>query len=1203
MKLNQLTIHNIASIKDATIRFDAQPLSSSEVFLITGKTGAGKSTILDAICLALYADTPRLDSTNMQGNMADQEKVVKVDDPRQLMRRNTGEAFVQLTFKGANGVSYEATWSVARSRNKPDGNLQAKKWTLKNMLSDITYNRDEEIKAEIRKAIGLDFKQFCRTTMLAQGEFTRFLNSKDDDKADILEKITGASIYSRIGKRIFDMTKEHKEEWLQEEQKIEANKPMSDDEVAAKKAEIVRLDKEREANNTLVQQEQTKAAWLTKEQELAQKTTEAKTSLARIEQQIGGDEFRKDDLLLQLWQSTTEARGWAVDRQAALSSKEKLLKEMKKMQADYLQLHAALDFSVQEAERNARRISELTAALNKEAGRKPLYENMQGITSQLQLMLDSSRKERETQMQMERTTQTLNQQLIPKHEEAKKKLAEGAQKLEAQSKRIGTEEAALEQLQLPAKRQQSEEMSALKRNICSAREAVSHCADELRRDWELRRNLQETATQITQKRQEAEAMKPKVLAAEQVVQTLQETFQMEQEKVSDWAKRMRVKLHVGDVCPVCQRTIETELPHEQALAELVAISEQKLKQAMTARDTLLQARQAAEADIKALENSLTIQRKALSDSEALVRAKERTTQAISDCMFDKYAQMLNIEIQSLEQSIEQWNILLSSASNDEKAIPADIKRHADSLLGELDSWEEKTEVRCVALRQEIAAAERQELEVKKLRKEQEALRTTQDRLMAEMQEAEKRVIKAQNDLNATGAIQKAEKENYGRAKRQVAALMGESFDAQAWRCNWEESPAEFISELRGATLSFNKDTEELRNRQQEQEKMSERQANLEAVLRSIGQLVPEWEQGEQAAQPFTPPFRPTLIMQQANSLLSNVSSTQELISQNTARMSETEQLLHSYIEQHPTEMSGIMQVCGVPESSTPPTFDEQIACINRLANKDPQSIELTKMRVESVKQHHIKLIALQQEAVKQQESHLLLKPKMEQEETLEAVLLHTKELTAKGEEQNKQKGAVLRDLELDNEVRKKTMELREKANRLNLLYQRWDRLNQLLGDATGGKFRKIAQSYVLSNLLHAANGYLRSLTDRYTLHVRPGSFAISLSDAYQGYTLRAATTLSGGESFLVSLALALALSDIDSHLSVDTLFIDEGFGTLSGEALQNAVSTLRSLHAKAGRHVGIISHVKELKECIPVQICVEQEGYNSSSQVKVEVVL
>ena len=182
------------------------------------------------------------------------------------------------------------------------------------------------------------------------------------------------------------------------------------------------------------------------------------------------------------------------------------------------------------------------------------------------------------------------------------------------------------------------------------------------------------------------------------------------------------------------------------------------------------------------------------------------------------------------------------------------------------------------------------------------------------------------------------------------------------------------------------------------------------------------------------------------------------------------------------------------------------------------------------------------------------------------------------------------------------MTLQEEENRLGKLYQRCDRLNQLLGDATGGKFRKIAQSYVLSNLLHSANGYLRSLTDRYTLHVRPGTFAISLSDAYQGNTQRAATTLSGGESFLVSLALALALSDIDSHLSVDTLFIDEGFGTLSGEPLQNAISTLRTLHAKAGRHVGIISHVEELKECISVQIRVEQEGNNSCSQVNVKVV-
>ena len=128
---------------------------------------------------------------------------------------------------------------------------------------------------------------------------------------------------------------------------------------------------------------------------------------------------------------------------------------------------------------------------------------------------------------------------------------------------------------------------------------------------------------------------------------------------------------------------------------------------------------------------------------------------------------------------------------------------------------------------------------------------------------------------------------------------------------------------------------------------------------------------------------------------------------------------------------------------------------------------------------------------------------------------------------------------------------------------------------------------------------MRTLTDRYTLQVVPGSFVITLADAYQGNVSRAASTISGGESFLVSLSLALALSDIGQQLKVDTLFIDEGFGTLSGEPLQNAINTLRMLRKKAGRHVGIISHVEELQERIPVQIRVEQQGHNSHSVVRI----
>ncbi len=144
-----------------------------------------------------------------------------------------------------------------------------------------------------------------------------------------------------------------------------------------------------------------------------------------------------------------------------------------------------------------------------------------------------------------------------------------------------------------------------------------------------------------------------------------------------------------------------------------------------------------------------------------------------------------------------------------------------------------------------------------------------------------------------------------------------------------------------------------------------------------------------------------------------------------------------------------------------------------------------------------------------------------------------------------------------------------------------------------------SQSYVLTSLIHSANSYIKTLTDRYTLQVTPGTFIISIEDAYQGFVSRAASTISGGESFLVSLSLALALSDIGQTLSVDTLFIDEGFGTLSGVPLQNAINTLRSLHIKAGRHVGIRSHVEELQERIPVQIQVNQEGNNSCSKIKI----
>ena len=200
---------------------------------------------------------------------------------------------------------------------------------------------------------------------------------------------------------------------------------------------------------------------------------------------------------------------------------------------------------------------------------------------------------------------------------------------------------------------------------------------------------------------------------------------------------------------------------------------------------------------------------------------------------------------------------------------------------------------------------------------------------------------------------------------------------------------------------------------------------------------------------------------------------------------------------------------------------------------------------------------------------------------------------------NQDYGAKKKTLDDDKMKKEGAEELRLKAEEARKEYDRWQRVNAYIGDANGTKFQKIAQSYILGSLLHSANVYLQRLAPRYTLKAVPGTLYISLEDAYQGFSTRGTDSLSGGESFLVSLALALALADIGDTLSVDTLFIDEGFGTLSGQSLTNAITTLRTLHSQSGRHVGVISHVDEVKANIPVQIQVIQEGNNSSSCIQI----
>ena len=175
----------------------------------------------------------------------------------------------------------------------------------------------------------------------------------------------------------------------------------------------------------------------------------------------------------------------------------------------------------------------------------------------------------------------------------------------------------------------------------------------------------------------------------------------------------------------------------------------------------------------------------------------------------------------------------------------------------------------------------------------------------------------------------------------------------------------------------------------------------------------------------------------------------------------------------------------------------------------------------------------------------------------------------------------------------------EKTNEQEKEYRKWEALSDIFGDNEGRKFRKIAQSFILSDLIRNANTYLSRLSDRYVLDNQNGSLTITVRDLFQGGAERSVNTLSGGETFLVSLSLALGLSSLSrSAMQVGTLFIDEGFGTLSSDYLNVVMETLENLHQIGGKKVGIISHVESLRERIPTKILVTRQG-NSASRVEV----
>ena len=1132
MKIKKLHIYNIASIEDETIDFTAPPLSDSDVFLITGKTGSGKTTILDAICLALYRTTPRLwqctgvKVENNSDNLA-------LDDPRQLMRRNTGEAFVTLAFEGIDGHEYEAEWHVQRGRKKkPNVSLDPATWALRDFTSGHTYTgrgeKVNEVRQAVLQAVGLDFGQFCRTTMLAQGEFTRFLKSNEKEKVEILEKITRFTEYTLIGRRIYEITSAKKKAWDEAVMKAQ-DTGLDEDTLAAlqeeiKDAECLMKQQARERERLARMQQ-----WLVSDALLKKEQREAEDALQRAEASIQTEEFRQTEQTVGRWRETADARNALREKKEADAAVRHYQQQRAGYAMAYQNLLDGIAFCEKLHSEKNDACRQVGLYLAQNAPKEALYDQAGRIALQLnQVAADRSRISSE-QNRIAAGRRKLSEDVMPRYVEAEKALAGITETMIQCENDIKAREQQLEAMDMNLLYKQYQQLAVMV-GLSDHAEKLLNNLQAVRKAYDERgRKLAQTLEELEAKAGRVSLLAPSLAAAKARMEASEALLRKHNNTVEKWAVHMRQSLQVGDVCPVCRQPITGTLPAETVIQEMYLQAKEQHEADRRAHDDLERSMNRLTAEINAERNAYQRDKQAYDSDRSVVEAERGVADVCRQCGIAAISDDIRGQLQSLRQSFLQQ--------------------------GE-------------ALKTRIAEGEKKEKEIRTLRSSLATMKQKRDTLLQPaFDKCREEKEKCEKGIETSDILVATTQEALARTIRAISACVPEE--------EWTTNPKGYAAALSAAARTYHDRQQERHTLEKELEQLSALVQGARDIQRIILSALPEWQRME-----ATGCRRNNALIAELNKLAGEVTSNIALSRKASDTLANVQQQLEAFLARNPAMTLDVLE--GLYALSSARIEEMEAACQRARAELQKQQALLANVNTRI--QHHLLDDTCRMLA---------------EQDSVDSLNEALRRLDAESSSLNQAYGVKKKILQDDRERKARVALLKEQADRARDEYDRWQRVNFYLGDANGTRFQKIAQSYILGSLLNSANVYLRRLAPRYTLIAVPGTLYISLEDAYQGFATRGTDSLSGGESFLVSLALALALADIGDTLSVDTLFIDEGFGTLSGQALMGAINTLRTLHSQSGRHVGVISHVEEVKAGIPVQIQVVQEGNSSSSRIMV----
>lgn len=1061
MKILELRFKNLNSLYgEWFIDFTDPEYISNGIFALTGSTGAGKSTILDALCLALYGATPRLGRITKSGN--------------EIMSRQTGECYAEVLFESQAG-RFRCHWEQRRARKKASGNLQDQE----HQIADADTGKPIETKKSIVAGIieektGMNFDRFTRSILLAQGGFDTFLKAGVEQKSKILEQITGTEIYSEISRRVHERQRDEREKLnvlhaetsgigiLEPEQEKEIQQDLG----VKQKQETELAGKSTETGKaitwlTTIDGLKMEIHSLTDETAKLQTDVEAfKPERAKLEQAI------KAAALDGIYATFTALRKQQSDDQAALKTEEAALPELEtcaNRQAEALRAAEQLTLKAKEDLKAEAPLILQIRSLDQNIAEqvKTFTEGLETCTTEAEKIETDQQtrvKEQKKQTKAEKTLETIDQYL-KKHVQDEW-LISGLAGIEEQFGNLLAKQKEITQKEINLKNADTAVTGASKKLVA----ATKRCDVRKQELNAATKNLQQGKDTLN------ELLGDKLLRE---YRTEKETLlrEMAYIKKIEELKNHRVKLEDGKPCPLCGST-------EHPFAEGNVPVPDEIEQKIESLTKLITKAEDQEIAIKKREEAQTAARKNLNDSE-----KQEINAANDKNAAEKILAELKGGLTKFRASFEQLKLAVSQKLEPLgiTEIPeSEVSSLLESLKSRLKAWQEQVRQK-TEIEKQITAIDS---EIKRL----DAVIETQEKALTEKRKNLGRLKKK----HTAGTDER--KKLYGDKKP----------DVEEDRLNKTIADAE-EAEKKARSLNTER-----------QQKLTTAKIHVESLKKRIEQRGPDLNKAG----------------------------------------------------------TGFAAALG-----TEGFADEKIFLGARLANEERESLSFRAKKLDNAQtalkaKQKDRETRLATENAKKLTDKMLgeLKPQFEEyEESLKGLrdaiagFKHKLNENTVAKERIKEKQSAI-------EAQKKEC-------------LRWEKLHGLIGSADGKKYRNFAQGLTFELMVSHANRQLEKMTERYLLiRDEQQPLALNVVDNYQAGEIRSTKNLSGGESFIVSLTLALGLSKMASRkVRVDSLFLDEGFGTLDEESLETALETLSGLQ-QDGKLIGIISHVSALKERISTQI-------------------